>query len=113
MAIKKKIIRKTSDFIALLTELQEQYGDLDVDNLYITKRHEKHSAFINDIQFDKEKNRISLVVDKTKTTRKLKHADVEIVLKSTLPSKMKKEPYVPKNISLLKDTNKLQIGSDA
>lgn len=88
---------KITDYIVLFQRTLKEYGDIEVDNLYISKDGKtKLHDNITGVEYIPQKNKLSFVVDKTPKKRKLKKVDIKTIFKST-PELIKRENYVPKN----------------
>lgn len=87
---------KISDYIVLFNKALEEHGDIEVDNLYISKdgKTRLHDN-ITGVEYIPQKNKLSFVVDKTPKKRKLKKVDIKTIFKST-PELTKRENYIPK-----------------
>lgn len=90
---------KISDYIVLFNKALEEHGDIEVDNLYISKdgKTRLHDN-ITGVEYIPQKNKLSFVVDKTPKKRKLKKVDIKTIFKST-PELIKRENYIPKKDS--------------
>lgn len=89
---------KISDYIVLFNKALEEHGDIEVDNLYISKdgKTRLHDN-ITGVEYIPQKNKLSFVVDKTPKKRKLKKVDIKTIFKSNTTGLAKRENYVPKN----------------
>ena len=87
---------KISDYIVLFNKALEEHGDIEVDNLYISKvgKTKLHDN-ITGVEYIPQKNKLSFVVDKTPKKRKLKKVDIKTIFKSTTVL-TKRENYIPK-----------------
>lgn len=87
---------KITDYIDLFQKALNEYGDIKVDNLYISKDGKtKLHDNITGVEYNPQKNILSFVVDKTLKKRKLKKVDIKTIFKSTA-GLIKRENYVSK-----------------
>ena len=85
---------KISDFIILFEKALKEHGDIEVDNLYISKDGKtKLHDNITGVEYIPQKNKLSFVVDKTPKKRKLKKVDIKTIFKSTTVL-TKREGYI-------------------
>ncbi|MHD0317596.1 hypothetical protein [Fusobacterium sp. THCT1E2] len=85
---------KISDYIVLFQRTLKEYGDIEVDNLYISKDGKtKLHDDITGVEYIPQKNKLSFVVDKTPKKRKLKKVDIKTIFKSTT-GLAKREGYI-------------------
>lgn len=85
---------KISDFITLFEKALKEHGDIEVDNLYISKdgKTRLHDN-ITGVEYIPNKNILSFVVDKTSKKRKFKKIDIKTIFKSTT-GLTKREGYI-------------------
>ncbi|GAA6326214.1 hypothetical protein F350042L8_33120 [Fusobacterium ulcerans] len=86
---------KISDYIVLFQRTLKEYGDIEVDNLYISKdgKTKLHDS-ITGVEYIPQKNKLSFVVDKTPKKRKLKKVDIQTIFKSNTTGLAKRESYI-------------------
>lgn len=86
---------KISDYIVLFQRTLKEYGDIEVDNLYISKDGKtKLHDNITGVEYIPNKNILSFVVDKTPKKRKLKKVDIQTIFKSNTTGLAKRENYI-------------------
>lgn len=87
---------KITDYIDLFQKALNEYGDIKVDNLYISKDGKtKLHDNITGVEYNPQKNILSFVVDKTPKKKRLKKVDIKTIFKSTT-GLTKRENYIPK-----------------
>lgn len=86
---------KITDYIVLFQRTLKEYGDIEVDNLYISKDGKtKLHDNITGVEYIPNKNILSFVVDKTSKKRKLKKVDIQTIFKSNTTGLAKREGYI-------------------
>ena len=86
---------KISDYIVLFNKALEEHGDIEVDNLYISKDGKtKLHDNITGVEYIPQKNKLSFVVDKTPKKRKLKKVDIKTIFKNNATRLAKRESYI-------------------
>ena len=96
---------KITDYIDLFQKALNKYGDIKVDNLYISKDGKtKLHDNITGVEYNPQKNILSFVVDKTPKKRKLKKVDIKTIFKSTA-GLIKRENYIPKKSNIGQQLN--------
>lgn len=92
---RKEVNVKISDFITLFEKALKEHGDIEVDNLYISKDQKiKLHDSITGVEYSAKKNILSFVVDKTSKKRKLKKVDIQTIFKSNTTGLAKREGYI-------------------
>lgn len=96
---------KITDYIDLFQKALNEYGDIKVDNLYISKDGKtKLHDNITGVEYNPQKNILSFVVDKTPKKRKLKKVDIKTIFKSTAEL-TKRENYILKKSNIGQQLN--------
>lgn len=90
-----EVAMKIYDFITLFEKALKEHGDIEVDNLYISKdgKTRLHDN-ITGVEYIPNKNILSFVVDKTSKKRKLKKVDIQTIFKSNTLGLVKREGYI-------------------